>query len=136
MSKLGVLGGMGPLATQLLYKMIIENTEASCDQEHIDMIILSHAKIPDRTAAIKSGNTKEVFHALLDDIIMLGKNGCTAIAIPCNTSHYFLSRIAGGIGYSYHKYGCIFNRGRNSRKTRCKKDRHTCNRRHALCRYI
>ena len=89
MSKLGVLGGMGPLATQLLYKMIIENTEASCDQEHIDMIILSHAKIPDRTTAIKSGNTKEVFHALLDDIIMLGKNGCTAIAIPCNTSHYF-----------------------------------------------
>ncbi len=89
MGKLGILGGMGPLATQLLYKMIIENTDASCDQEHIDMIILSHAKIPDRTAAIKSGNTKEVFHALLDDIFMLEKNGCTAVAIPCNTSHYF-----------------------------------------------
>lgn len=89
MKKLGILGGMGPMATQLLYKMIIENTDAVCDQEHIDMIILSHAKIPDRTSAIKSGNTKEVFHALLDDIYMLEKNGCTAVAIPCNTSHYF-----------------------------------------------
>lgn len=89
MAKLGILGGMGPLATQLLYKMIIENTAADCDQDHIDMIILNHAKIPDRTAAIKSGNTKEVFHALLEDILMLEKNGCTAIAIPCNTSHYF-----------------------------------------------
>lgn len=89
MNKLGILGGMGPLATQLLYKMIIENTAASCDQEHIDMIILSHAKIPDRTAAIKSGNTKAVFHALLEDIYMLQKNGCSCVAIPCNTSHYF-----------------------------------------------
>lgn len=89
MGKLGILGGMGPLATQLLYKMIIDNTAASCDQEHIDMIILSHAKIPDRTEAIKSGNTKKVFHALLDDVLMLGENGCTAVAIPCNTSHYF-----------------------------------------------
>lgn len=89
MNKLGILGGMGPMATQLLYKMIIENTAASCDQEHIDMIILNHAKIPDRTAAIKSGDTKEVFHALLADILMLQKNGCSAVAIPCNTSHYF-----------------------------------------------
>ena len=89
MGKLGILGGMGPLATQLLYKMIINNTAASRDQDHIDMIILSHAKIPDRTEAIQSGNTKKIFHALLDDVLMLGENGCTAVAIPCNTAHYF-----------------------------------------------
>ena len=64
-------------------------TDAKCDQEHIDMIILSHASVPDRTSAIKSGNTHEVFHALLSDALMLEKNGATAIAIPCNTSHYF-----------------------------------------------
>ena len=39
---LGIIGGMGPLATQVLYKRIIDRTEASCDQEHLDMIILSH----------------------------------------------------------------------------------------------
>lgn len=89
MGKLGILGGMGPMATQLLYKMIIENTVASCDQEHIDMIILNHAQIPDRTAAIKSGDTEALFQILLADVKMLEKNGCTAIAIPCNTSHYF-----------------------------------------------
>lgn len=89
MYKLGIIGGMGPLATQLLYQKIIEKTQVKCDQEHIDMIILSHATVPDRTAAIKSGKTEEVLKVLLNDAKMLEKNGVSAIAIPCNTSHYF-----------------------------------------------
>ncbi len=93
MGKLGVIGGMGPLATQLLYKRIIENTDANCDQDHMDMIILSHASIPDRTAAIKSGETKKVFDILLKDAKMLENNGVQAIAIPCNTSHYFYTEL-------------------------------------------
>lgn len=93
MQKLGILGGMGPMATQLLYKMIIEKTDAKKDQEHLDMIILNHATIPDRTAAIKSGETAEVLKVLSDDVLMLQKNGCEAIAIPCNTSHYFYEEL-------------------------------------------
>ena len=89
MDKLGIIGGMGPLATQLLYKEITEKTDASCDQEHIDMIILSHAKMPDRTEAIRSGNTDGIKRLLLNDAKFLEKNGMGAIAIPCNTSHYF-----------------------------------------------
>ena len=98
MKKLGILGGMGPLATQLLYKMIIENTEASCDQEHIDMVILNHSTIPDRTQAIKSGNFDEILNILTTDARFLENSGCTAIAIPCNTSHYFFNDIQSQIG--------------------------------------
>ena len=93
MKKLGILGGMGPLATQLLYRMIIENTVASKDQEHIDMIILNHSTIPDRTEAIKSGNVEKILGILTDDAKFLEKGGCTSIAIPCNTSHYFYDKI-------------------------------------------
>lgn len=89
MKKLGIIGGMGPLATQLLYKEITERTKAECDQEHIDMIILSHAKMPDRTEAIRSGKTDEVKHLLSEDAKFLENSGVGAIAIPCNTSHYF-----------------------------------------------
>ena len=53
---LGVIGGMGPMATELFYKMIIEKTPVTCDQEHLDTIILGHASMPDRTAAILSKN--------------------------------------------------------------------------------
>lgn len=93
MGKLGVIGGMGPMATQLFYKKIIEMTDAKCDQEHIDMIILNHASMPDRTTSIKNNKTEDVFNELLKDAKMLEKNDVCAIAIPCNTSHYFWDRL-------------------------------------------
>lgn len=95
MGKLGILGGMGPMATQLLYKMIIDNTLAKKDQEHLDMIILNHASMPDRTESINSGKTEEIFELLLKDVKMLEENGCDVIAIPCNTSHYLYDRLSG-----------------------------------------
>lgn len=97
MSLLGIIGGMGPAATDLLYRRIIDRTDAQCDQDHLDMIILNHASIPDRTAAILGGNTREVEEKLVADAKFLEKSGAGAIAIPCNTSHYFYDAIAGGV---------------------------------------
>jgi aspartate racemase len=90
---LGVLGGMGPLATQLFYKKIIETTDATCDQDHIDMIILNHASMPDRTQAILSSKTEILYQSLLEDCKRLEVNGVSAIAIPCNTSHVFVEKL-------------------------------------------
>lgn len=53
--KIGIIGGMGPAATWLFYRYVTEMTEASCDQDHVNMVILSDAAMPDRTAAILSG---------------------------------------------------------------------------------
>ena len=89
LKKLGVIGGMGPEASCYYYGEVIKHTKAEKDQEHIDMIILSHASIPDRTASIKNGNTDDVLAVLLNDVQMLEDNNVDAIAIPCNTSHYF-----------------------------------------------
>jgi aspartate racemase len=90
---LGVLGGMGPLATQLFYKMIIQRTDAACDQQHLNMIILSHATMPDRTTEIMAGRTENLFDLLLQDVKMLEANGAGVIAIPCNTSHVLADRL-------------------------------------------
>ena len=56
LKKLGVIGGMGPEATSFYYARVIARTKAESDQEHINMIILSHATMPDRTQAILTGN--------------------------------------------------------------------------------
>lgn len=93
MKKLGIIGGMGAEATQVMFKEIIARTDASCDQDHLDMIILNHSSMPDRTAAIKSGNTKTVVSLLCKDAQMLSQCGAQAIAIPCNTSHCFIEQI-------------------------------------------
>lgn len=91
---LGVIGGMGPMATQLFYKMVIEKTVAESDQEHLNMIILNHATMPDRTKAILEGNTDEVLKKLAADGKYLEHGGADAIAIPCNTSHVIIDRLS------------------------------------------
>ncbi|MGL5439268.1 MAG: aspartate/glutamate racemase family protein [Filifactoraceae bacterium] len=87
---LGVIGGMGPVATIQFYNNITKKTPARKDQEHIRMIILNHSTMPDRTSAILSGKVEEVYNELLKDAKYLEAGGAVAIAIPCNTSHYFV----------------------------------------------
>lgn len=90
---LGVLGGMGPQATNTFYQRIIDRTQAEKDQEHLRVLIWSDAKIPDRTAGILGGRQEEVFQHLLADAKLLENAGCTHLAIPCNTSHFFADQI-------------------------------------------
>ena len=93
--KLGVLGGMGPQATQVFYQFVLDRTDAARDQDHLPALILSDTQVPDRTRAILSGDTEELYQRLLKDVKLLEQCGCTAIAIPCNTSHYFVDRLQG-----------------------------------------
>ena len=66
--KLGVIGGMGPEATAYFYEEVIRHTKADCDQEHLDMTILSHASMPDRTKAIQSGECDPLLQAMEGDL--------------------------------------------------------------------
>ena len=92
---LGVLGGMGPQATNTFYQRIIDRTQAETDQEHLRVLIWSDAKIPDRTAGILGtpDQAEAVYAALLAGAKLLEGAGCTVLAIPCNTSHYFADRL-------------------------------------------
>lgn len=94
---LGVLGGMGPQATNTFYQRLIDRTQAEKDQEHLQVLIWSDAKIPDRTAGILAGaeEAEKVYQALLAGAKLLEGAGCTVLAIPCNTSHYFADRLQG-----------------------------------------
>ena len=95
--RLGILGGMGPQATQVFYQRILDKTDASRDQEHVPTLIWSDTGMPDRTRAILSGETEPVFARLLSGARLLEREGCTVLAIPCNTSHYFADRLQGDI---------------------------------------
>lgn len=96
-SKLGVIGGMGPEATSYYYENVIAHTKADSDQGHIDMVILSHATMPDRTEAIISGDDKELIRHLVEDARTLEQIGVANIAITCNTSHYFYDYIQAAV---------------------------------------
>ena len=93
MEKLGVIGGMGAEATSYYYDQVVRHTAATCDQEHIDMVVLSKSTMPDRTLAIKTGEHTELLATMKECAQALESLGCAHIAIPCNTSHYFYDQI-------------------------------------------
>ncbi|MFI3313924.1 MAG: amino acid racemase [Eubacteriales bacterium] len=86
---IGVLGGMGPLATADLFRKIALLTKAACDNDHIRVYIDSNAQIPDRTAAILSGGESPL-QEMTDALDNLENLGASCIVMPCNTAHYFL----------------------------------------------
>jgi len=89
---IGILGGMGPEATALFYRYIIEHTDAEKDQDHIKVIIFSNPEIPPRTDAIlKKG--PDPTSRLVDGFRRLKDAGADFIVMPCVTAHYFYPRI-------------------------------------------
>ena len=91
---LGILGGLGPAASCYLYQMLIDHTPATCDQDHIDIVISSRASTPDRTAFIIGKSKDDPFAVMEQDGFSLVHYGATVLAIPCNTAHYFYDRLA------------------------------------------
>lgn len=93
----GVLGGIGPLATSCFFRRVIELTDARSDQEHANLLILNHAAIPDRTAYLLGRSGESPVPALTADARLLEAAGCSAIVIPCNTSHAFYEEMQGAV---------------------------------------
>lgn len=89
---IGILGGMGPLATVDLFKRIVLKTPAKKDQDHPRIIIYNNPKIPDRTAYIL-GKGENPLPELIDSAKKLEKWGADFIIMPCNTAHYFADEI-------------------------------------------
>jgi aspartate racemase len=90
---LGIVGGVGPLATMLLGEMIVRRTNASKDQEHVDMVITNNTKIPDRTAYVLDRTKPNPVTVMISDIHRLTSIGAEIIAIPCNTAHSFYAEM-------------------------------------------
>lgn len=97
---LGIVGGMGPLATSVLFKKIICMTEAKCDQEHLRILIDNNTSIPDRSSFIL-GTGENPVDALIKTAVNLEKAGADYIIMPCNTSHSFYDEIVSHINIPF-----------------------------------
>ncbi|MFC4803587.1 aspartate/glutamate racemase family protein [Filifactor villosus] len=89
---MGVIGGMGPLATMDFATKVIRLTPATKDQEHIPMIIDNRTTIPDRTNYILNG-TDSPLESLIESARFLERSGAEFLVMPCNTAHYFYKEI-------------------------------------------
>lgn len=96
MKTIGIIGGMGPLATVDLMNKIIRLTPAKNDQDHIHMIVDNYPQIPDRTSAIM-GKGMSPLPFMKQSAKKLEAAGAELIAIACNTAHYYLQDIQAAI---------------------------------------
>lgn len=96
--RLGVIGGLGPMATAYYLELMIRMTDAARDQEHPEIIIMNVPSIPDRTAYILGRSQEDP----LAPMVQLGKQlkqmGATVLATPCITAHYFHEPLQEGAG--------------------------------------
>ena len=90
---LGILGGLGPMASVYFYQLITEHTSAQCDQDHIDILLSSKATTPDRTAFIVGDSNEDPFAVMEREAQKLVRAGVGVLAVSCNTAHYFHKRL-------------------------------------------
>ena len=92
-SLLGVIGGLGPMATAHFMERIISMTDADTDQEHIRMVIYNCPDIPDRTGHILDPTAPDPLPFLTDIACRLQADGAKEIAIPCVTAQFYQKKL-------------------------------------------
>ena len=87
--RIGIIGGMGPAATVDLMQKIIAATPASRDQEHVPMVVWNVPQIPERVGHIHDATSPSPAPAMRTAAKALADAGAEAIAIACNTAHFW-----------------------------------------------
>lgn len=91
---LGVIGGLGPLATAHFMELVVQFADAETEQDNVDMIVYNFPSIPDRSDFILGYYMKSPLHGLLYVANALTRQDVDLIAIPCMTAHYFYSELS------------------------------------------
>ena len=91
-TRLGILGGMGPLATLDLQQKILAATHVGRDQEHVPIVVWNVPQIADRQQAL-AGTGPSPLPQLLAAVTGLNQAGVSHIAMPCNTAHFWYDEL-------------------------------------------
>ena len=101
MKTLGIIGGLGPMATAYLLQLIIEMTDAKTDQEHLDVIVFDRPNVPDRTAHILDHRKPSPLPSMTATAQTLERLGAGCLCAPCVTSHYFYRELSGAVSVPF-----------------------------------
>lgn len=100
--KVGIIGGMGPLASSWLLHRVLELSGATDDQEYPEIVLHSNSAVPDRTRALVYGGQTCV-PELLRSLSVLQAADVQVASICCMTAHAFYRDIVGAFpGYLIH----------------------------------
>jgi aspartate racemase len=95
--RIGIVGGMGPLAGVYLQQLIIEATPARKDQDHFQVVCFTNPHVPERMRSLAEDGGRRYAEAVRASAQLLVGAGVSHIVIPCNTAHARLAEIRGGL---------------------------------------
>ena len=101
MKTLGIIGGLGPMATAYLLQLIVEMTDAKTDQEHLDVIVFDRPNVPDRTAHILDPAKPSPLPSMTATAKTLEGLGAGCLCAPCVTSHFFYRELADSVSVPF-----------------------------------
>lgn len=90
---LGIVGGIGPLASAEFLRTIYEHTLGAQEQTSPRVIMYSDPTFPDRTEALLAGACESLLEPLQRALRTLRQSGASRIVICCVTMHYLLPRL-------------------------------------------
>ncbi|WP_298854242.1 amino acid racemase [uncultured Ruegeria sp.] len=93
----GILGGMGPEATILLQRKLVEAVPARDDNDHIPLLIDMNPQVPSRIAHLIEGTGIDPGDTLATMARRLQTAGAKALAMPCNTAHHYTGAITAAV---------------------------------------
>jgi aspartate racemase len=90
---IGILGGMGPEATILLQRKLVEAVPARDDCDHIPLLIDMNPQVPSRIDHLIDGKGEDPGPTLAAMARRLQHANAMALAMPCNTAHHYAKAI-------------------------------------------
>jgi len=97
----GVIGGMGPLAGADFMTKVIQLTPGEHDADHVPLIVCSCPQLPERVPAIMTDDAPSPLPALIERVRFLVDAGAKALAMPCNTAHFWYDDMATEAGVPF-----------------------------------
>lgn len=94
MKTIGIIGGLGPMATVYYLELLTRMTDAVKDQEHPRIFLESLPDIPDRTAYVLDHTAEDPVPVMADAAKALQNIGAELLTIPCITAHCFYDQVA------------------------------------------
>ncbi|WP_419911936.1 aspartate/glutamate racemase family protein [Hoeflea sp.] len=98
---IGVLGGMGPEATILFMQKTLDAVRANDDADHVPLIVDHNTQVPSRIKALLDGEGDDPGPALAKMAERLQVAGADALAMPCNTAHFYARTITDSVSIPF-----------------------------------
>ena len=99
--RIGIVGGMGPMAGVYLQRLIIEATPAGRDQDHFQVVCFTNPHVPERMQSLAQDGGQRYAEAVRASAVLVARAGATHLVVPCNTAHARLAEIQRGVGVPF-----------------------------------